>query len=101
MRQNGLRIFFANSLSDGCHDIEIEPHTHSLQRETFVLKSTTTDDDTRFVIKANEFWESRFNKPYFDKKFNPLAEGFPKSSSRAYKCHESIDKVKYEQSNCF
>ena len=91
MRHNELRDSFANLLSDVCHDVEIEPHFQPLHGETFVLKSTTTDDDERIDIKANGLWESRFNKTYFDVKiFNQLAKIFPESSSEAYKYHESI-----------
>ena len=28
---------------DACHDVDIEPHIHPLQRETFAFKSPTTD----------------------------------------------------------
>ena len=98
MRHNELRDSFAKLLSDVCHDVGIELHLQALQGETFVLKSTTTDDDARFDNKANGLWESRFNKTYFDVKiFNPLAKSCPESSSEAYKYHESIKKNKYEQ----
>ena len=66
MTHNELRDFFANLLSDVCHDVEIEPHLQLLQGETFALKSTTTADDARLDIKANELCEWRFNKTYFD-----------------------------------
>ena len=63
MRHNELRDSFANLLSDDCHDVEIEPHLQPLQGETFAIKSATIDDDdARLDIKANEFWESGFNK---------------------------------------
>ena len=61
MRPNELRDSFANLLSDVCHDIETEPHLQPVQLETFALKSTTTANDARFDIKAN-------NKTYFNMK---------------------------------
>ena len=89
---------FANFLCDVCHDVKIEPHLQPLQGENFPLKSTTTDDDARLDIQANELWESRFNKTYFDVKiFKPLAKSCPESSSEAYTYHESIKRNKYEQ----
>ena len=70
MRHNELRDSIANLLSDVCHDVEIEPHLQPLQRETFALKSTRTDDDAGLDIQANGLWESRFNKTYFDEIFS-------------------------------
>ena len=44
---------------------------------TFDLKPTTTDDgDARLDIKANELWESRLSKAYFDVKFFNLLAKF-------------------------
>ena len=85
MRHNELRYSFANFLSDVCHDVEIEPYLQPLQGETFALKSTTSDDDARLYIKANETCESRFNETYFDVKiFKPLEKKCSESSTEAY-----------------
>ena len=64
----------------------------------FANKSTTTDDDARLDIRANGLWESRFSKTFFDVKiFNPHAKTCPKDISEAYKMHEQMKKLKYEQ----
>ena len=65
LRHNELRDSVANILRDVCHDVEIETHLQPLQGETFALKSTTPDDDAKLDIKANGFWESRFNRIFF------------------------------------
>ena len=56
--RNELCDSFANLVSDVCHDIEIEPTLQPLQGETFILKSTTTDDDARLDIKSSICCES-------------------------------------------
>ena len=84
MRHNELRYSIPNLKSDICHDVEKEPHLQPLQGETFAPKSTTTDDDAILDIKANGFWESRFNKTYINVKIlNSLAKSCPGSSSAA------------------
>ena len=93
MRHKEFRDFFTNSLSDVCHDVDIESHLQLWQGETFALNSTTTDNDARLDSQANGILDSRFNKAHFDAKiFNPLAKICPQSSSEAYKYHESIKK---------
>ena len=67
MKHNELRDSFANLLRDVCH-VEIEPHLQPLPGENFAPKSMTTDD-AKLDIKANGFWESRFNKTYSYVKF--------------------------------
>ena len=70
-------------------DVEIELHLQSLQGESFDYRTTTTEDEARLDIKANELLETRFSKPYFDVKiFNPLAKSCPRSIPDAYTFHE-------------
>ena len=67
-------------------------------KESFDNKSTTTEDEARLDIKANRLWDSRFNRTFFDVKiFNPLAKSCPKQIKEAYKYHEALKKLKYEQ----
>ena len=76
-RHNELRNSFMNLLNDVCRDVNVEPHLQLLHRETFALKSRTSDCDARtdIDIRANGLWESRFNKTYFDVNiFNSLAK---------------------------
>ena len=65
--------------------------------ESFVHKTTTTEDEARLDIKANGLWDSRFCRTFFDVKiFNPLAKSCPKDINEAYKFHETQKKLKYE-----
>ena len=49
-------------------------------------------------ISANGLWDSRFSRTYFDVKiFNPLTKSCPKEVKEAYKYHETLKKLKYEQ----
>ena len=85
-------------MNEVCNDVEIEPHLQSLQGESFDNKTTSTEDDARLDIKANGLWGSRFCRTFFDVKiFNPHAKSCPKNTKEAYKYHENVKKLKYEQ----
>ena len=56
MRHDEIRDTFANLMSKICYDVEIEPKRQSLQGESFVNNSTTTDKDARLDVKANGLW---------------------------------------------
>ena len=97
MRHNEIRDTFASVMKEVCFDVEIEPKLQPLEGESFVHKTTTTEDEARLDIKANGLWDSRFCKTFFDVKiFNPLARTCPKNVNDAYKFHESQKKLKYE-----
>ena len=53
MMHNEIRDTFANLMSEVCFDVEIEPKLQSLQGDSFVNNSTTTDEDVRLDVKAN------------------------------------------------
>ena len=90
--------FLPNLLNEVCDDVEIEPCLQTLQGEAFANRTTTTDDEARLDIRANGLWENRFSKTFFDVKiFNPHARTCPKDFGGAYKMHEQIKKLKYEQ----
>ena len=98
IRHNDIRDSFANLLNEVCDDVEIEPCLQTLQGEAFANRTTTTDDDARLDIRANGLWENRFSKTFFDVEiFNPHARTCPKDIGGAYKMHEQIKKLKYEQ----
>ena len=98
MRHDEIRDTFADIMKDVCFDVEIEPKLQPLEGESFENKTTTTEDDARLDIKANGLWESRFSRTFFDVKiFNPHAKSCPKTIKEAYKYHESMKKLKYEQ----
>ena len=97
MRHNEIRDTFASVMKEVCYDVEIEPKHQPLEGESFVHKTTTTEDEARLDIKANGLWDSRFCRTFFDVKiFNPLARTCPKNVNEAYKFHESQKKLKYE-----
>ena len=100
MRHNEIRDTFANLISEVCFDAEIEPKLQSLQGESFVNNSTTTDEDARLDVKANGLWGSRFSRTFFDVKvFNPHAKISRRLLKDAYKYHESLKNSKYQQSS--
>ena len=50
MRRDEIRDTCANLMSDVCYDVEIEPKLQSLQGESFVNNSTSTDEDARLDV---------------------------------------------------
>ena len=97
MRHDRIRDTFATIMKVVCFDVEIEPKLQPLEGESFVHKTTTTEDEARLDIKANGLWNSRFCRTFFDVKvFNPLAKSCPKDINEAYKFHETQKKMKYE-----
>ena len=85
-------------LDEVCHDVEIEPKLQTLEGESFHNKTTTTEDDARLDIKPNGLWGARFSRTFFDVKiFNHHAKSCPKTISDAYKYHESVKTLKYQQ----
>ena len=97
MRHNEIRDTFASVMRELCYDVEIEPKLQPLEDESFVHKTTTTEDEARLDIKANGLWDSRFCRTFFHvKNINPLARTCPKNVNEAFKFHESQNKLKYE-----
>ena len=100
MRDNEVQGTFSKSIhwNSNCYDVEVEPILQLLQGESFIHKTTSTDENARQDIKANGLWGSRFSCYFFDVKiFNPIAKSCPKNSVEAYKYHDSLKCLKYEQ----
>ena len=98
MRHDEIRDTFAKIMKDVCFDVEVEPKLQRLEGESFDYKSVCTEDEARLDIRANELWDSRFSRTYFDVKiFNPLAKSCPKEVKESYKYHETLKKLKCEQ----
>ena len=53
MRHNENSDTFASVMKEICYDVEIE--LQPLESESFVHKTTTTEDEARLDIKANGF----------------------------------------------
>ena len=75
MRHDEIRDTFAAIMKEVCSDVEIEPKLQPLEGESFVHRTTSTEDEARLDIKANGLWDSRFCRTFFEVKiFNPLAK---------------------------
>ena len=97
MRHNEIRDTFATLMSEVCFDIDIEPKIQSLQGKSFVINSTTTDEDARLDVKTNRLWGLRFRRTFFDVKvFNPHAKTSRRLLKDAYNHHESLKNSKYQ-----
>ena len=98
MRHDEIRDTFVNLMSVVCYDVEIEPKLLSLQGESCVINSTTTDEEARLDVKTNGFWGSRFRRTFFDVKvFNPHAKNSQRLPKDAYKYHVSPKNSKHHQ----
>ena len=98
MRNYEIRDTFANLMKDVCFDVQLEPKLQPLGGESLDNRTTTTEDEARLDIKANDLWEMRFNRTFSDvKRFNRLAKSYPRTSKEAYKLHEAQKRLKYEQ----
>ena len=54
MRHDPIRDTFAKFMDDVCYDVEIEPHLHPLQAESYDFKTAATEDQAR-QISARRF----------------------------------------------
>ena len=80
------------------YDVKIEPTLQVLQGESLIHNITSTNENARLDIKANGLWRLRFNCCFFDMKiFNSRTNSCQKDSVEAYKYHESLKCLKYEQ----
>ena len=78
-------------MDDVCQDVQMEPKLQSLDGEILSSNSTTSDDDARLDIIALPWWDSRFNRTFFDVKFfNPHAKSCPETIKDAYRYHSEI-----------
>ena len=98
MRHDEIRDTFANLMSVLCYDVEIEPKLQSLQGESCVINSTTTNEDAQPDVKTNGIWDSRFSQTFFDVKvFNPRAKNSQRLPKDAYRYHVSPKISKHHQ----
>ena len=83
MRHNESRDTFASDMKEVCYDVEIEPKHQPLEGESFVHKTTTTEDEARLDIKANGLWDSRFCRTFSTSRSSTrLLEHVPKMSTK-------------------
>ena len=94
MRHDEIRDTFAASMKEVCFDVEIEPKLQPLEGESFVHKTTSTEDEARIDIKANGLWDPRFCRIFIDVEFfDPLVKSCLKEINDAYKFHETQKKL--------
>ena len=83
MRHNEISDTFASVMKEACYDVEIDPNLQPLEDESFVHKTTTTEDEASVDIKANRLWDSRFCRTFSMSIFStPSLEHVPKMSKR-------------------
>ena len=74
LRHNDLRDFTAETLSEVCTDVCIEPSLQPLSGETLDYATANVEDGARVDVCATGFWGNHRQKAYFDVKvFNPNA----------------------------
>ena len=87
MRDNEIQDTFAKILHDVCYDVEGEPTSHLIQGDSFIHKTTSTDENAWLYIKANDLCGSWFSLYILDVKiFIPLAKSCQKNSVEEYNC---------------
>ena len=99
LRHNELCDFTAETLSEVCTDVCVEPSLQPLTGETFDYATANLEDGARVDVCAAGFWGSRHQKAYFDVKvFNPNAPSYQGSQlSSLYRRFEQDKRRKYEQ----
>ena len=97
MRHDEIRDTFASLMSEVCYDVEIEPKLQSLQGESFVNNSTTTDEDARLDVKTNGLWAQGLAEPSLMSVFHPHAKTSRRLLKDAYNYHESPKNSNYQQ----
>ena len=79
MSFNEIRDIFAKIMHGFCYDVEVETTLQLLQGESFVHRTTRTDENARLDFKANGLCGSGLSRYFFDVKiFNPVAKSCPK-----------------------
>ena len=96
IRHNELSDTTADSLSEICKDVTLEPKLTNLTGEKFAKRSANTQDDARVDVSARGFW-ARGSKAFMDiRVFNPLAQTYSSQSlSAAYRKNELQKKREY------
>lgn len=98
IRHNEIRDLFARTLDEICHDVQVEPKLQPVQGVQFNHRTTCTDEEARLDIKATGLWGNNFERHFFDVKiFNPMARTCPKNPNEAFRHHEQMKKLKYDE----
>ena len=96
MRHGQIRNTFAAIMREVCFDVEIEPKFWPLERESFVHKTTSTEDEARLDNKANGLWDSRFCRIFFNVMFfTTVAESCAKEINEAHKGNRTFRQRRF------
>ena len=99
MRHNDIRDIKVDVLTEVCPSVSIEPILQPLTGEQLQYQTANTEDDAWADISAQDFWENKQQRAFFDAwVFNPLAPSYCKSSMTAvYRRNENEKRRAYEQ----
>ena len=99
LRHNGIRDIFGQLLTKVCPNVGIEPVLQPLSGETYLHRSTNTEDGARLDIRAQTFWDKSQRSTYFDVRvFNSHALSNCTSTTDAcYRRHEQEKRRSYEK----
>ncbi len=93
-RHNDIRDLSVSLLKEVCSNVYNELLLQPLSRETFRLKTSSTDDGARLDISADGFCGHRYRRVFFDVRvFCPQSTtNLQKSLSTCYKDNENLKK---------
>ena len=96
LRHNYLRNFFARTMKEVCHDVQIEPPLQPLVGVENLPASSVKSDEARLDVSARGFWVTG-QKAFFDiRVFNPLAKRYVSyEPQRCYILNENEKKRSY------
>lgn len=99
LRHNDVRDLTAELMKPITWNLTLEPTLQTLSGETFNSRSCCISEDARADIKADGFWDNRFQSTYFDVRvFNPFSKSYRnKSLTSLYRQHEQEKLRKYEE----
>ena len=99
IRHNELRDLTANTMTEVCHNVCIEPTLQPLSDESLRYSSANREDGARLDIRAAGFWGCRYQQAYFDVRvFNPNASSYRHLTlASAYSRQEQLKRRHYEQ----
>ena len=98
LRHNAIRDITAQFLTEVYPSVGLEPQLQLLSGETFQHKTSSTDDQARLDIQAQNFWDNSNRTTFFDVRvFNAHAPCNCLSTNACYRKQELEKHRKYEQ----
>ncbi len=99
IRHNEIRDLTANLLTEGCHNVSVEPPLQPLSGESLTYSTTIREDPARLDIRARGFWGLPQQQAFFDVRVhNPNSPSYRGLELAAcYRRHEREKQRAYEQ----